>query len=202
MAFGFTLLVMAFTIGPISGCHINPAVTLGMVLTGKTKGNDAVWYIAGQVVGGILAGLVVFLIANGLTGFDAHNNFAANGYGVHSPNGYDLAAVALAEVVLTALLVLVVVGTTRSDAVPGFGPIAAGLTLALIHLVSIPVSNTSVNPARSLAAAHLRRERRPRPALGLLRVPAHRGRAGGAGLPVHPRRGAARGLNASPSGQR
>ena len=101
----------------------------------------------------MLAGLVVFLIANGLTGFDAHNNFAANGYGVHSPNGYNLAAVALAEVVLTALLVLVVVGTTRSDAVPGFGPIAAGLTLALIHLVSIPVSNTSVNPARSLAAA-------------------------------------------------
>ena len=153
LAFGFSLLVMAYTIGPVSGCHINPAVTLGMVLVGKTKSKDAPSYIVGQLVGAALGGLVIYLIASGVDGFDAKNNFGANGYGDWSPGGFNLGAVAVSEIVLTALLILVVVGTTRSDAVPGFGPIAAGITLGLIHLISIPVSNTSVNPARSFGAA-------------------------------------------------
>jgi aquaporin Z len=153
MAFGLSLLIMAYAIGPITGCHINPAVTLGMIMSGKTKSSDAPTYVVGQLIGAALGGLIIFIIANGVDGFDATNNFAANGFDEFSPGGYDLAAVAVAEIVFTALLVIVVVGTTRNDFVPGFGPIAAGLTLALIHLVTIPVSNTSVNPARSFGAA-------------------------------------------------
>lgn len=153
VAFGLSLLVMAYTIGPVSGCHINPAVTLGMVVVGKTKAKDAPAYVVGQVVGAVLGGLVIYLIAKGVDGFDAENNFGANGYDEFSPGGFNLTAALVSEVVLTALLLLVVVGTTRSDSVPGFGPIAAGFTLALIHLVSIPVTNTSVNPARSIGAA-------------------------------------------------
>jgi aquaporin Z len=152
-AFGLSLLIMAYTIGPISGCHINPAVTLGMVIAGKTKAADAPAYIVGQLIGAALGGLAIFAIASGVDGFDAKNNFGANGFDQFSPGGYNLGAVAVAEIILTALLVVVVVGTTRSDFVAGFGPVAAGLTLTLIHLVSIPVSNTSVNPARSFGAA-------------------------------------------------
>lgn len=153
LAFGFSLLIMAYSIGPISGCHINPAVTLGMILAGKTKPSDAPTYVIGQLIGAALGGLAIFVIANGVDGFDATNNFAANGFDDFSPGGFNLGAVGVAEIILTALLVVVVVGTTRSDFVPGFGPVAAGLTLALIHLISIPVSNTSVNPARSIGAA-------------------------------------------------
>ena len=152
-AFGLSLLIMAYTIGPISGCHINPAVTLGMVIAGKTKAADAPAYIVGQLIGAALGGLAIFAIASGVDGFDAKNNFGANGFDQFSPGGYNLGAVAVAEIILTALLVVVVVGTTRSDFVAGFGPVAAGLTLTLIHLVSIPVDNTSVNPARSFGAA-------------------------------------------------
>jgi len=152
-AFGLSLLIMAYTIGPISGCHINPAVTLGMVIAGKTKAADAPAYIVGQLIGAALGGLAIFAIASGVDSFDAKNNFGANGFDQFSPGGYNLGAVAVAEIILTALLVVVVVGTTRSDFVAGFGPVAAGLTLTLIHLVSIPVSNTSVNPARSFGAA-------------------------------------------------
>ena len=152
-AFGLSLLIMAYTIGPISGCHINPAVTLGMVIAGKTKAADAPAYIVGQLIGAALGGLAIFAIASGVDSFDAKNNFGANGFDDFSPAGYNLGAAAVAEIILTALLVVVVVGTTRSDFVAGFGPVAAGLTLTLIHLVSIPVSNTSVNPARSFGAA-------------------------------------------------
>jgi aquaporin Z len=153
IAFGFSLLIMAYAIGPISGCHINPAVTLGMIMAGKTKSTDALAYIVGQLIGAAVGGLAIFAIANGVDGFDATNNFCANGFDDFSPGGYNLFATAVAEIILTALLVIVVVGTTRTDFVPGFGPIAAGLTLALIHLISIPVDNTSVNPARSFGAA-------------------------------------------------
>jgi aquaporin Z len=153
IAFGFSLLIMAYAIGPISGCHINPAVTLGMVMAGKTKTADAPAYIVGQLIGAAIGGLVVYGIANGVDGFDATNNFAANGFDDFSPGGYNLFSAAIVEIFLTALLVIVVVGTTRTDFIPGFGPIAAGLTLALIHLISIPVDNTSVNPARSFGAA-------------------------------------------------
>ena len=153
IAFGFSLLIMAYAIGPISGCHINPAVTLGMVMAGKTEKKDVPAYIVGQLVGAALGGLAVFVIANGVDLFSATNNFAANGYDEFSPGGYNLLSVAVAEIVVTAIFVIVVVGTTRTDFVAGFGPIAAGLTLALVHLVTIPVSNTSVNPARSFGAA-------------------------------------------------
>ena len=153
LAFGFSLLIMAYTIGPISGCHINPAVTVGMIVAGKTKTADAPAYIVGQLIGAAVGGLAIFAIASGVDGFDATNNFGANGFDDFSPGGYNLGAVAIAEIIFTALLVVVVVGTTRTDFVAGFGPIAAGLTLALIHLVTIPVSNTSVNPARSFGAA-------------------------------------------------
>jgi aquaporin Z len=153
IAFGLSLLVMAYTIGPVSGCHINPAVTVGLVITGKTSRADAPAYLIGQFVGAGLGGLVIFIIANGLDLFDSTNNFAANGYDQFSPDGYNLLAVAVAEIVMTALFVLVVAGTTRKDFVPGFGPVAAGFSLALVHLISIPVSNTSVNPARSFGSA-------------------------------------------------
>lgn len=153
IAFGLALLVAAYTVGPISGCHVNPAVTIGLLFAGKTKSNDVASYIVGQLVGAAVAGLAIFVVANGLDGFEAKNNFGANGFDDHSPAGYSLLAVLVAEIILTALLVVAVLATTRRDAVPGFGPVAVGLTLALIHLISIPVSNTSVNPARSFGAA-------------------------------------------------
>jgi aquaporin Z len=154
LAFGLSLLVMAYAIGPISGCHINPAVTVGLVLTGKTKSRDAPYYIVGQIVGGLVGALLLFIIANGVDGFSAKaSGFASNGYGSHSPDKYELGAVIVAEIVMTALLVFTVMSTFHRKFPAGFGGLAAGLVLALIHLVSIPVSNTSVNPARSLAVA-------------------------------------------------
>lgn len=154
LAFGFTLLVMAYAVGPISGCHINPAVTLGMWMSKKIQGKEALLYMVAQVIGAVLAAGILFLIADGAAGFDAAaSGFGSNGYGVHSPGGYELSAVMLIEVVLTAMLVLTVLLTTDKKAAAGFAGIPIGIVLALIHLISIPVDNTSVNPARSLGPA-------------------------------------------------
>ncbi|MCW6049273.1 aquaporin Z [Lyngbya sp. CCAP 1446/10] len=154
IAFGLSLLVMAYTIGPISGCHINPAVSIGLVVA---KLIDAVllpYYIGGQILGGILGGLVFYLIASGKPGFDAAaSGFASNGFGEHSPTGYGLLAAALTEIVLTAFLLFTIMGTTDPHYPVGLGGIPIGLVLVLIHLVGIPVTNTSVNPARSIGVA-------------------------------------------------
>jgi len=157
IAFGLTLLVMAYAIGGISGCHINPAVTLGLVIAKKCKAEDAGWYVLGQIVGAILAGGVLFAIAVSQTGATASSvratGFASNGFGAHSPELYKLVAAILVEVVLTALLVFVVASTFHKNFPGGFGGVAVGLSLTLIHLISIPVDNTSVNPARSIGVA-------------------------------------------------
>ncbi|MEG5140861.1 MULTISPECIES: aquaporin Z [unclassified Microcoleus] len=154
IAFGLSLLVMVYTIGPISGCHINPAVSIGLVVA---KLIDAVllpYYIGGQILGGILGGLVLYLIASGKPGFDAAaSGFASNGFGEHSPTGYGLLAAALTEIVLTAFLLFTIMGTTDPHYPVGLGGIPIGLVLVLIHLVGIPVTNTSVNPARSIGVA-------------------------------------------------
>jgi aquaporin Z len=157
LAFGLSLLCMAYLIGRISGCHINPAVTIGMVMAKKLEPAKAVPYFVAQFVGGIVGAGILALTLSGTDGYmsaaqDA--GFASNGYGTHSPGGFDLLSVAIIEIVLSMIFVLIVLGTTTLKGVPtGFGPIAAGLGLALVHMVSIPVSNTSVNPARSLATA-------------------------------------------------
>ena len=154
IAFGLSLLIMVYTIGPISGCHINPAVSVGLVVA---KLIDAVllpYYIGGQIVGGILGGLVLYMIASGKPGFDAAaSGFASNGFGEHSPTGYGLLAAALTEIVLTAFLLFTIMGTTHPNYPVGLGGIPIGLMLVLIHLVGIPVTNTSVNPARSIGVA-------------------------------------------------
>ena len=157
LAFGLSLLCMAYLIGRISGCHINPAVTIGMIMAKKIDVAKSAPYFIGQFVGGIVGAGIIALTLSGTDGYlsaaqDA--GFASNGYGEHSPAGFDLLSVAIIEIVLSAVFVLIVLGTTTTKGVPtGFGPIAAGLGLTLVHLVSIPVSNTSVNPARSLATA-------------------------------------------------
>jgi aquaporin Z len=157
LAFGLSLLCMAYLIGRISGCHINPAVTIGMVTAKKLAPAKSVPYFLAQFVGGVVGAGVLALILSGTDGyFDRAQEagFASNGYGDHSPAGFDLLSVAIIEIVVTAVFVLIVLGTTTIKGVPtGFGPIAAGLGLALVHMISIPVSNTSVNPARSLATA-------------------------------------------------
>ena len=154
LAFGFTLLVMSYAIGPISGCHINPAVTLGMFVSKKIGGKEALLYMLAQVIGAILAAGLLFIVASGAPGFDAvASGFGSNGYGDHSPGGYELGAVMVIEVVLTALLMLTVLFTTDNKAAAGFAGIPIGIVLALIHLVSIPVDSTSVNPARSIGPA-------------------------------------------------
>jgi aquaporin Z len=160
LAFGFSLLCAAYLIGSISGCHINPAVTFGLWAVGKTKSGDVPWYLGGQILGGIFGAAVIFVIASGISGFSASDSgFASNGWGDHSPSatfrhsGYNFGAMAVTEIVLTALFVLVVVSTSRKSMPVGFTGLAVGLMLTLVHLVSIPVDNTSVNPARSLATA-------------------------------------------------
>ncbi|MDH1012590.1 aquaporin Z [Pseudomonas nicosulfuronedens] len=153
LAFGLSVVTMAYAIGPISGCHLNPAVSVGLMVGGRFPAADVLPYILAQLVGGLLAGGALYLIASGAVGFDAASGFAANGYGDHSPGGYSLGAVLLCEVIMTAIFLFVIMGATDRDAPAGFAPLAIGLTLALIHLISIPVSNTSVNPARSLAVA-------------------------------------------------
>ncbi|WP_341258123.1 aquaporin Z [Gordonia malaquae] len=153
LAFGLTVVTMAYAVGHISGGHFNPAVTLGAAVSGRLPWRDLPGYWVSQVVGGLLAGLALLVIAKGQDGFTAEGNMAANGYGEHSPNGYALGAVILAEVILTAFFLIVILGATDGRAPKGFGPLAIGLSLTLIHLISIPISNTSVNPARSTAVA-------------------------------------------------
>lgn len=153
LAFGLTLLTMAFAIGHISGCHINPAVSFGLWAGGRFSSKELVPYIVAQVFGGICAGAVLYFIASGKAGFDVSAGFASNGYGAHSPGGYSLGAALVTEVVMTAMFLLVIHGATDKRAPQGFAPIAIGLCLTLIHLISIPVTNTSVNPARSTGVA-------------------------------------------------
>ena len=157
LAFGLSLLAMAYAIGPISGCHINPAVTFGLFLSKKMPARDVGPYVAAQILGGILAaGLLLLIVKGGPNGYDltaAANSFAANGYGAHSPGGYSLTSAFVVEVVLTFFLVLTVLGSTDIKAPVGFAGIPIGLVLVLIHLVGIPVTNTSVNPARSISQA-------------------------------------------------
>jgi aquaporin Z len=153
LAFGLTLLTMAFAIGHISGCHINPAVSIGLWAGGRFPGKEILPYAVAQVLGGIVAGGVLYLIASGQAGFDVSAGFASNGYGEHSPGGYTLLAALVCEVVMTMMFLLIILGATDKRAPEGFAPIAIGLGLTLIHLVSIPVTNTSVNPARSTGVA-------------------------------------------------
>jgi len=153
LAFGLTLLTMAFTIGSISGCHINPAVTIGLWAGKRFPANEVLPYIIAQVIGGILASTVLYVIASGAAGFDVSAGFAANGYGDHSPGGYSLGAAFVAEVVLTFMFLIVILGSTDKRVPAGFAPIPIGLVLTLIHLISIPITNTSVNPARSTGPA-------------------------------------------------
>ncbi len=152
-AFGLTVLTMAYAIGHISGCHLNPAVSIGLFAGGRFPARQLPPYIIAQVLGAIAAGGVLFVIASGQAGFDASAGFASNGYGDHSPGGYSLLAALVAEIVMTAFFLIVILGATDKRAPAGFAPIAIGLCLTLIHLVSIPVTNTSVNPARSTGVA-------------------------------------------------
>jgi aquaporin Z len=153
LAFGLTLLTMAFAIGPISGCHINPAVSVGLVVGRRFPVSELIPYVAAQVLGALAASSILYIIASGKEGFSLAAGFASNGYGAHSPGGYSLLACFTAEVVLTLFFLLVIFGSTDDRAPKGFAPIAIGLCLTLIHLVSIPVTNTSVNPARSTGPA-------------------------------------------------
>jgi aquaporin Z len=154
LAFGLTVLTMAFAIGHISGCHLNPAVTIGLCAGGRFPGAQVLPYIVAQVLGGAAGATVLFAIASGQPGFDAAaSGFASNGYGAHSPGGYSMLAALLCEVVLTAFFLIVILGATDKRAPAGLAPIAIGLCLTLIHLISIPVTNTSVNPARSTGVA-------------------------------------------------
>ena len=153
LAFGLTVLTMAYAIGHISGCHLNPAVSLGLWTNGRFSTSELLPYIIAQVLGGIAAAFILYIIASGKAGFDITSGFASNGYAEHSPNGYSLISVLVAEIVMTFMFLLVILGSTDKRAPSGFAPIAIGLALTLIHLITIPVSNTSVNPARSTAVA-------------------------------------------------
>ena len=153
LAFGLTVLTMAFAIGHISGCHLNPAVSLGLWAGGRFDAAELVPYILAQVAGGITAGAVLYMIATGKAGFDVSAGFASNGYGEHSPGGYSLGAALITEIVMTFMFLVIILGATDKRAPQGFAPIAIGLGLTLIHLISIPVTNTSVNPARSTGVA-------------------------------------------------
>jgi aquaporin Z len=152
-AFGLTVLTMAFAIGHLSGCHLNPAVSIGLWAGGRFPAKELLPYIVSQVLGGIVAGGVLYLIASGKAGFDLSAGFASNGYDAHSPGGYSLLAALVTEIVMTMMFLLVILGATDKRAPQGFAPIAIGLCLTLIHLISIPVTNTSVNPARSTGVA-------------------------------------------------
>jgi aquaporin Z len=153
LAFGLTVLTMAYAIGHISGCHLNPAVSIGLWAGGRFSASELVPYIIAQVIGAIVAGGVLYLIASGATGFDVSKGFASNGYGAHSPGGYSMMAALITEIVMTAFFLIVILGATDKRAPAGFAPIPIGLALTLIHLISIPVTNTSVNPARSTGVA-------------------------------------------------
>lgn len=153
LAFGLTVLSMAFAIGHISGCHLNPAVSIGLWAGGRFSTKDLVPYIVAQVVGAIVGAGVLYVIASGQAGFSLAGGFASNGFGEHSPGGYTMLAALVTEIVMTMIFLFVIMGATEKRAVPGFAPIAIGLALTLIHLISIPVTNTSVNPARSTGVA-------------------------------------------------
>ncbi|PBJ15474.1 Aquaporin Z [Pseudomonas ogarae] len=154
LAFGLTVLTMAFAIGHISGCHLNPAVSLGLYVGGRFPAKELPAYIIAQVIGGVLAAALIYFIASGKEGFDlAASGLASNGYGEHSPGGYSMAAGFVTELVMTAMFILIILGATDKRAPAGLAPIAIGLALTLIHLISIPVTNTSVNPARSTGPA-------------------------------------------------
>jgi aquaporin Z len=153
LAFGLTVLTMAFAIGHISGCHLNPAVSLGLWSGGRFSASELIPYIIAQVAGGIVAGAVLYIIATGKAGFDVSAGFASNGYGEHSPGGYSLGAALITEIVMTFMFLIIILGATDKRAPAGLAPIAIGLGLTLIHLISIPVTNTSVNPARSTGVA-------------------------------------------------
>lgn len=153
LAFGLTLLTMGYAIGHISGCHINPAVSVGMWLAGRFPAKDVLPYIIAQLLGAIVAGGLLYLIASGRAGFDATAGFASNGYAEHSPGGYSMQSALIMEIIMTLVFVFVILGASDKRAPKGFLPIAMGLCLTLIHLASIPISNTSVNPARSTATA-------------------------------------------------
>jgi len=153
LAFGLTVLTMAFAIGHISGCHLNPAVSIGLWIGKRFPGKDVLPYIIVQVLGAVVAGAVLYVIASGQAGFSAADGFASNGYAEHSPGGYSLLAAAVTEIVMTMVFLIVIMGATDKRAPQGFAPIAIGLALTLIHLISIPVTNTSVNPARSTGVA-------------------------------------------------
>ncbi|GBG15628.1 aquaporin Z [Novimethylophilus kurashikiensis] len=153
LAFGLTVLTMAYAIGHISGCHLNPAVSVGLWAGGRFPANKLLPYIVAQVLGAIVAGGVLYVIASGAAGFDVSKGFASNGYGAHSPGGYSLMAALVCEIVMTMFFLLIILGATDKRAPTGFAPIPIGLALTLIHLISIPVTNTSVNPARSTGVA-------------------------------------------------
>ena len=153
LAFGLTVLTMAFAIGHISGCHLNPAVSVGLWAGGRFPANQLLPYIVAQVLGAIVAGGVLLVIASGQAGFDVAAGFASNGFGAHSPGGYSLLAALVTEIVMTMMFLLVIMGATDKRAPQGLAPVAIGLCLTLIHLISIPVTNTSVNPARSTGVA-------------------------------------------------
>ncbi len=153
LAFGLTVMTMAYAIGHISGCHLNPAVTIGLAAGGRFPAGEIGPYVIAQVVGAIVGAGVLYVIASGAPGFDVAGGFASNGYGDHSPGHYSLFAGFVAEVVLTMLFLFVIMGSTHGKAPAGFAPIAIGLCLTLIHLISIPITNTSVNPARSTGPA-------------------------------------------------
>jgi aquaporin Z len=153
LAFGLTVLTMAYAIGHVSGCHLNPAVSVGLVVGGRFKGSELVPYVVAQVLGAVVAAGVLYLIASGKAGFDLSGGLASNGYADHSPGGYSLVSGFVTEVVMTFMFLMIILGATDSRAPAGFAPIAIGLGLTLIHLISIPVTNTSVNPARSTGPA-------------------------------------------------
>lgn len=153
LAFGLTVLTMAYAIGHISGCHLNPAVSIGLWAGGRFPASKLLPYIVAQVLGAVVAGGVLYVIASGKAGFDVSAGFASNGYGAHSPGGYSLLAALVTEVVMTMMFLLIILGATDERAPQGFAPLAIGLGLTLIHLISIPVTNTSVNPARSTGVA-------------------------------------------------
>lgn len=152
-AFGLTVLTMAYAIGHISGCHLNPAVSIGLWAGGRFPASQLLPYIVAQVLGAVAAGGVLYVIASGQAGFELSSGFASNGYGAHSPGGYSLLAALVTEVVMTMMFLLIILGATDQRAPQGFAPLAIGLGLTLIHLISIPVTNTSVNPARSTGVA-------------------------------------------------
>jgi aquaporin Z len=153
LAFGLTVLTMAYAVGPISGGHFNPAVSIGLWAGGRFPGREVPPYVVAQVLGAVAAGGALYLVASGRAGFDVSAGFAANGFGDHSPGGYSLSAAIVVEIVMTMMFLLIILGTTAPSALQGFAPLAIGLGLTLIHLVSIPVTNTSVNPARSTGVA-------------------------------------------------